>query len=264
MVGSKSMGWMASLRNTAALTVFALSAYGGQSMAHASSLTVSPVRLQIETPQRAQALQVINNGSQNLEAQVRIMRWTQENGEERLVPTDEVVASPAIMKIAPGKPQTVRVIRLQDTPVSNELSYRVLVDELPSKSAASGATGLTVLVRYSIPLFVKSGPQKPNEAPKPVNLNQVQAQVVPGANGQSVLRVKNDGNSHIRISHLSALKSDGSKQSLGGGLLGYVLAGQQMSWPLNLPYPLPANLTLKARFNDDMEARAIPLANAAR
>lgn len=232
--------------------------------ADASSLTVTPVRLQIESPQRAQALQVINNGTQDLEAQVRIMRWTQESGEERLVPTDEVVVSPAIVRIAPGKPQTIRVIRLQDTPASSELSYRVLVDELPRKPSTSSPTGLTVLVRYSIPLFVKPAAQKTMGAPKPANLSQVQAQLVAGTNGQSLLRVKNDGNSHLRISHLSTLKPDGTKQSLGGGLLGYVLAGQQMSWPVNLPYPLPADLTLKARFNDDREARALPLGSSGR
>lgn len=264
MVSSKTLGFMPSMKKIVTLTFFGVSVVWGVNTAKASSLTVSPVRLQIETPQRAQALQVINNGSQDLEAQVRIMRWTQENGEERLVPTDEVVVSPAIMRITPGKPQTVRVIRIQETPLSHELSYRVLVDELPRQSTTSTPTGLTVLVRYSIPLFVKPAGNKSTPAIQPTNLSQVQAQLVAGKNGQSVLQVKNEGSGHLRISHLSTLKSDGSKHSLSGGLLGYVLAGQQMSWPVNLPYPLPADVTLKARFNDDKESRALPLANTIR
>ncbi len=146
------------------------------------------MRLKIETPQRAQALQITNNGSEDLEAQVRIMRWTQVDGEDRLAPTDDVVVSPAILRVAPGKPQTVRVVRLQEGPVSNEASYRVLVDELPRKPSSNEPTGITVLVRYSIPLFVQAASTQSKGPARPANLDQVQTQVIPGANGHESWR----------------------------------------------------------------------------
>ena len=58
--------------------------FAGMSLVYASALQVSPVRLQFEGAQRAQAIQVRNQGSDSLNAQVRVMRWTQENGVDKL------------------------------------------------------------------------------------------------------------------------------------------------------------------------------------
>ena len=91
------------------------------------------------------------------------------------------------MQVAPGKQQMVRVIRIHSAPVSQELSYRVLVDELPGKASAERSVGLKVLLRYSIPVFVT--PQASRSAPAVTDLSKVQAQLVAGSNGKSVLQV---------------------------------------------------------------------------
>lgn len=237
--------------------------FAGMSLVYASALQVSPVRLQFEGAQRAQAIQVRNQGSDSLNAQVRVMRWTQENGVDKLEPAEDVVASPAIVQVAPGKQQMVRVIRIHSAPVSQELSYRVLVDELPGKASAERSVGLKVLLRYSIPVFVT--PQASRSARAVTDLSKVQAQLVAGSNGKSVLQVKNSGPSYVRISNLRTLRSDGVQKSLGGaGLFGYVLAGQQMSWPVDVAYPLSSDLSLEARFNDDRQSQPLPLDRSGR
>lgn len=235
----------------------------GMSLVYASALQVSPVRLQFEGAQRAQAIQVLNQGGDNLNAQVRVMRWTQENGVDKLEPAEDVVASPAIVQVASGKQQMVRVIRIHSAPPAQELSYRVLVDELPGKAATERAVGLKVLLRYSIPVFVT--PKTSSPAPAVTDLTKVQAQLLPGSNGQSVLQVKNSGPSYVRISNLRTVRSNGVQKSLGGaGLFGYVLAGQQMSWPVDVAYPLSSDLSLEARFNDDRQSQTLPLDRSGR
>jgi len=236
--------------------------------AQAASLQVSPIRVEFEPTEQAQALNLSNNGTEPLEAQVRVQRWSQADGREVLSPADDIVASPAIVRIAPGQRQVVRLVRAHPVAGGKELSYRVLVDELP-KQQSQQEGGLKVLLRYSIPVFVAATRQLADQAtgkasPAETDLTRVSAKLERGDNGKSQLHVRNDGISHVRISFLSLSGSNGSRQSLGNGLIGYVLAGQEMSWPVDVAYPLAQGQTLKARFNDDREARAVPLDNAGR
>ncbi|AJP59389.1 hypothetical protein UC34_03690 [Pandoraea vervacti] len=233
--------------------------------ATAAVLQVSPVRIEFASAQHAQALQVSNSGTRSLDAQVRIVRWSQEGGKDRFDPVDDLVASPAILQVSPGQTRVVRLVRLHPAPSNQQLSYRVFVDELPTSKITSGA-GIKVLMRYSIPLFVepasaKTGtgaPGTPGEVP-PTDLSQVQSQLVAGPDGKSSLLVSNSSAHAIRISDLVTSGPSGGQQSLVNGLVGYVLPGQQMAWPINVPFPPSQNLTLKARFNDDREARALPM-----
>lgn len=248
-----------------AATLLMLGGATSSKWAQSAILQVTPVRVEFDSSQRAQALNIVNSGSSDLDAQVRVMRWTQENGQERLVPADDMVVSPAIVRVSPGKQQIVRVVRMQPTPPAKELSYRVFVDELPSTSTSETGAGLKVLMRYSIPVFVApleaGAPAKSDKVPaaSSTDLSSVHSQFVAGNDGLGVLRVRNDGLRALRISYLSTLGAGGERRMLGNGLIGYVLPGQQMSWPVNLPYPLPAGLIVKARFNEDRQARPLPM-----
>ena len=246
-------------------------ALGSAPQARAAVLEVAPVRVQFEPTQRGQEIQLSNNGADAIDAQVRIMRWTQESGRDHLapVPPGEIVASPPIMRIEPGRQQTVRVIRLQPAAPSSELSYRLLIDELPHRGPLHGA-GIAVLMRYSIPVFVTTVPVAPaasqhqNTPPPRTDLSQIHAQVVAGPNGLAELRVRNDGHHALRIGALSTVAPGGHPAYVNSGLVGYVLSGQQMTWPLNMPYPLSPGLALEARFDDDTEAQAVPFGGTGR
>jgi len=247
----------------------AVAVLGSTQQARAAILEVSPVRVQFQPTQQGQELQFVNNGPDVIQTQVRIMRWTQENGQEQLtpVPSGEIVVSPPIMRIEPGKQQTVRVIRLHPVAPATELSYRMLVDELPHRDVPHG-TGIAILMRYSIPIFVSTtalpAVGQHHNAPLRTDLSRVHAQVVPDQGGKAALRVSNDGHHAVRISALTTVAPGGQPQYVDNGLVGYVLSGQHMTWPLNLPYPLSPGLALKARFDDDTEAQAVPLDGAGR
>lgn len=239
----------------------------GSTATHAAALQVSPVTVEFKSTEQAQAIYLVNNGKDPLEAQVRVRRWTQEQGKDKLDEADDVVASPAIIRVAPGERQVVRVVRKKATAPAQELSYRLLVDELPHK-AKTDHSGLTVLLRYSIPVFIApagSASQPAEEGARAeTNLSVVHAQLVAATAGKSNLLMRNDGIVHIRVSHLGLTSANGKDSILEDGLVGYVLPGQQMSWPVDVPYPLPAGDTLKARFNDDRETHPVPLDLAGR
>ena len=68
----------------------------GSTFAEAASLSVVPISVDVVRPATIGTVTLRNRESRPLPAQVRVFRWTQVDGEDRLEPTDDVVASPQL------------------------------------------------------------------------------------------------------------------------------------------------------------------------
>jgi fimbrial chaperone protein len=189
----------------------------GISLAHAGSLTASPTQLTVEYPGAVTALKVESNGDDATAGQVRVMRWLQEDGEDKLVPTRDVVASPPALRLDPGKELTVRLVRKAKSPIAGEECYRVLLDQLPGASR-DGAVVMLV-VRHSIPLCFDS--------PKPLRGN-VQWRIERKGD-RLALHVSNSGERRAVAKGVKISGAGGASASLGSAT---VLGGSEMSWPL--------------------------------
>ena len=232
------------------------------SPAWASGLQVSPILVEFGPAQQAQALRLTNTGSEPLRAQVRVQQWSQDDRQDQLTPARGLVASPSILEVAPGEQQLVRLVRLQPVPTAQEQAFRVLVDELPDEDSAQARPGLQFLLRYSIPVFVLPVDLPDRQPPGPetaavTDLAAIHARLDPDDAGNTRLVVANEGRQRIRISQLYIVGTDGARRPVNQGLLGYVLSGRTMAWPL--PHSLQPGETLEARFNDDQHPQAFPL-----
>jgi fimbrial chaperone protein len=225
----------------------------------AGDLQVSPISLEFSPTEQAQGLWLSNTGTATLRAQVRVQQWSQAGGEEILSATSELVASPPILQIPAGQSQLVRIIRLANDPPTRELSYRLLVDELPDETRDE-TSGLQLLLRYSIPVFVLPGGAPTIPPGQPVTATDVSTLTARlQADNGGMLQVDNRGQQRARISNLVYVNADGSRVELVPGLLGFVLAGQQLQWPLPLPGSAHAGGTLKAKFNNDAAEQTLSL-----
>src|SRR5690242_1985763 len=99
---------------------------GAYAPAQAGSLQVEPVLLDVLAPGAASTITLHNAGPTPIHAQVRVFRWSLVNGEEKLEPTDDVVASPPSVTLAPDAKNIARIVRVAKTPVVGEESYRLL------------------------------------------------------------------------------------------------------------------------------------------
>lgn len=232
--------------------------FGGA--ACAASLQVAPILVELAHGEQAEALWLSNAGERPIRAQVRVMGWTQVTDADRLEPSRDLVPSPPIVEIAPGQQQLVRIVRPQSGAVRGELAYRLLVDELPDPQQAPGA-GLQFLLQYSVPVFVLPEGATPRDAPgaRPPSDVSLLSTSVQGEGDDSRLTVVNRGPSRVRLSQLAHVDAAGVETALVPGLLGYVLAGQSMQWPLTLPPGGLRDARLKARLNDDQDAQILPL-----
>jgi fimbrial chaperone protein len=187
----------------------------------AASLQVSPVRVEVTAPGAATTLALRNNEASPVNAQLRVYRWTQRNGEERLEATEDVVASPPMVSLAPAADYTVRLVRVSKAPVTGVENYRLLVDELPRPAAQLGRT-VNMLLRYSIPVFFYGADAAVSSLTWSVEQD----------GGQLLVSATNKGDRPVRVSDLKLhAASDTVALSQGNGLAGYVLGQSTMHWP---------------------------------
>ena len=179
-------------------------------MLHAASLQVAPVLVEVPAPGVASTLKLHNDGEKPINAQIRIFRWTQAGGADVLTPTDDVAASPPIVSLKPATDYTVRIVRTTKEPVTQEESYRLLIDELPEQSAGAAAT-VNIELRYSIPVFFT----KPG-APAKLTFD-----LAHGTKPSVV--VSNAGDRRVRLAKLKFTDGKGAVANFGDGLAGYVL-----------------------------------------
>lgn len=229
----------------------------------AAGLQVSNVLLEFQPTDTAQGLWLSNSGSVPLRAQARVQQWVQAGGAEQLEPTRTLTASPPILEIAPGQQQFIRVVRLQQGAPAAEQAYRLLIDELPADAAAatSGASspGVQFLIRHSVPVFVlPQGGEALGGRRGVTDIAPLVAQVARGAAADTHLEVRNSGSQRVRISQLAFVDAQNQSTPLVPGLLGYVLAGQQMRWPVALTAAQwGTGGKLMARLNDDLEPQRL-------
>ncbi|CAI1666363.1 fimbrial biogenesis chaperone [Serratia entomophila] len=239
------------------LTAALLLAGSPQALA-AASILIWPIDPVIEDQQQATALWLENRDSKPVYMQIRVLGWQQTAGKDDYRNQSEVIASPPVASIAPGKRQLIRLIKQSAPAAGQERAYRVLIDEVPIKDQSSGATpdgaqmGLKFQMRYSVPLFVsgkgiwtKQDSEKPRDyasASQPQLSYRLLQQ-----SSQRWLEVRNQGAVHARISKVTL-----QGKTLNPGLMGYVLPGSQMRFAL----PPAGNFSggaLQATVNDNKQ-----------
>lgn len=213
-----------------------LAAMLAASAAGASSVVIWPVDPTIKAGAQSTALWIENKGATPITLQVRSFRWGQTADGETLDQQSDILASPPIAEVGPGKRQLVRVIR-RVAPVRAEQSYRLMVDELPVPQAGgpTPVARLAVQMRYSIPLFVYASDAKLAPA--------LDTRIQTTAAGR-VLAIRNDGAMHARLTDLR-VGAGGRETVVRGGLAGYVLPGATLIVPL----PVGATGTIRAGVN---------------
>lgn len=238
-------GWRINLRAAACLLSLGLCA-----SADAASLQVSPTSVTLQARQNADGLTLTNTGTTPLHAQVRVFRWTQEDGEEKLEPTRDITISPPMLKLAPGAQQLVRVIRLGAAPTDAQTSYRLIVDELPVDSGET-KPGLQFVLQYSVPVFLM--PQGDPAIGPSLRTRLVHE-------GQrSLLEIGNTGKAHAQIAELTYTTADGQSHTVAAGLAGYVLPGKTKRWPLPDSFTVSPSGTFNARINGEPVVQTLPL-----
>ena len=201
---------MTSLVATIVLQLLTGAVAGGQ------ALSVLPVNVMLGPNQRAATLSLSNHDTKQMAIQIRAYAWNQKDGNDQLTDSDQLLASPPIATIAPGTMQVVRLI-LRQPPAGREVTYRILVDQIPPPAEAGT---VHVVLRLSIPIFAQ-----PTTPAVPHIRFHIEKE-----NGQLVLVGVNNGLRHEAIRDIALRTSDGRELKEEPSASPYILAGSTRRW----------------------------------
>jgi fimbrial chaperone protein len=220
-----------------------------QATAHAGAFQIMPVRLTL-TPQQGTTILTIRNDSKEASVmQLELVSWSQDKGEDRYMPTRDILATPPIFTIPAGGKQIVRVGLRRKPELQSELAYRIFITEVPAATRAAGE--VKIALRFGIPVFVAPSAKAANAA--------LQWRAMAIEPGHLHIEATNRGNMHIQIAAFTLTAADGTVVAKQEGM-SYLLAKQSRQWQLaalKLP-ALASKLQLLARTDaNDIKAEVL-------
>ncbi len=220
--------------------------------AQATQFIVSPVKLTLPARAKSTAATVTNTGKQPVAVRIKLYTWNKKGGRDRLELAEDLLVTPPILKLVPGRSQIVRIGRPAEIPVPEiEKSYRLVVTELALPDEKHAGSGLTLrsLLQISVPLFVP--PAKPTK--------QLEWNLSANARGEElVLSALNTGTVHSKITKLRLLDSTGGLVAEHAKMF-YVLPRQKSHPPLTFIRKLRPGEALNLEYLADHAPRAAEL-----
>jgi len=190
------------------------------SPAYAGTFTISPLRVDFADATGTAVLTVRNGDAKPVVVQAQGLAWSQEGGQDALTPSRDLLVSPAVFTLPAGGSQLVRVALRRNVDPARELTYRLLLQEVPQE-ASPDFNGLQIVLRLSVPVFVEPlAPATP----------QIAWAAARGTDGKLSLSARNDGSAHARIHGFSVKTADGATTMLDQPELAYVLPGSTRHW----------------------------------
>ena len=193
--------------------------------ADAAQFTITPVRIFMTPRDRAIAVTVQNDSDDEVVMQADLYTWKQKaDGSDDLVLTEDLILTPPILKLAPRGRQVVRLARLGPPPAGEQLTYRLIVRELPEARTKDKAVQLQVALAFSLPVFIT-----------PPGVKRALQCDVDRAGADAIRATcRNTGNAYAQIRSFELLDGRGAKlMERDNG--GYLLPSTQRSFDLKRP-----------------------------
>jgi fimbrial chaperone protein len=211
---------------------------------YAGAFSVTPVRIYMTPRDKAVAVTINNEGDEELVMQADVYSWKQKpDGEDDLVLTEDLLLSPPIIKVPAKSHQVVRLARLHALPQARQLTYRMIVREIPEAKPAKDKVQLQIALAYSMPIFIT-----PPEAKNKLDC------VVQRTAANSVNAIcENTGSAYAQplIFLLSSLAGDKLASRDTGG---YILPSIKRSFDIKSDSHIPAGKAkLTVRLDDGSE-----------
>jgi fimbrial chaperone protein len=183
--------------------------------AEAGMFSVTPVRIFMTPRDRAVAVTLVNEGDTEVALQADINTWMQKpDGADELVLTEDMILSPPIIRLAPKSRQVVRLALVKPADASRQLTYRMIISEIPEATAPKGATvEVQVALALSMPVFIT-----PPQARREMACTAA-ATPAPGAE----LRCSNSGSAYAQVREATLTRGDKVLARFEGGA--YILPG---------------------------------------
>jgi len=211
---------------------------------YAGAFSVTPVRIYMTPRDKAVAVTINNEADEELVIQADVYAWKQKpDGKDDLALTEDLLLSPPIIKVPAKSHQVVRLARLHALPQTQQLTYRMIVREIPEARPAKDKVQLQVALAFSMPVFITPPGAK----------NKLDCIVARTAANSVNAICENTGSAYAQPLGFVLSSSAGDKQaSRDNG--GYILPGIKRSFDIKSDSRIPAGKAkLTVRLDDGTE-----------
>lgn len=200
-----------------------------------AGLLIWPTNLVIEKGEKSTILWLENKGAQPKNMQLRTFKWSKENNENQLIEQNDVLVSPPMVKIEPGKKQMIRVLNQRAISSGKEYFYRLIIDELPLANGKKEIQGISFQMRYSVPLFIYG--EGLNAGKFPENFASFFSWQIVKKGNKKLIEIRNNSPLHVYIQQAEIAKHKTTE-------LGYLLPNSSVFWAINAPVENQKQLTI--------------------
>jgi fimbrial chaperone protein len=206
-----------------AIAVSLLGLLAAAGTAPASTLSVAPIRIELSPTVSTAVLTVRNQEDSPVTVQARPAAWSQQDGQDQLADTHDLLVTPPLFTIAPKGRQVVRIALLRKPDPSRELDYRLVLSEIPPAGAPQG-TGLRFALRITLPVFV-AAPAHTSAA-----LFWQHSWL---SDGTLEIEAQNRGTAHLQILDFGVQSAEPAAPVLHTDAARYLLPGSAAHWQLH-------------------------------
>jgi fimbrial chaperone protein len=165
-------------------------ALGQAEPSFAATLGISPARIVLSSSSRSALVTLTNQTDEETRVEVSVAAWSDAvDGTPILEPSEDLSVFPLIVAIPPHGEKRIRVGRARREPVVTERAYRLFLQELPPSKATATQTGVRMVMRFALPVYVQPA--------KPAPSVSAEGFVVEG--GHVRFQLVNAGNAHARM-----------------------------------------------------------------
>lgn len=212
----------------------------GAQSALAANFSVTPVRIYMKPQDRAVAVTITNESETPVVLQADIYAWSQKaDGSDDLVLTDDLILSPPIIKLTAKARQVVRLARLTPADAGRQLTYRMIIREVPEALPKKEQVQVQIALALSLPVFVTPAVAKRAMSCAPSA----------GPTGTLNVTCENKGTAYAQVREIVAKQGERVVGRFEGGA--YILPGAQKAMPLKLEGSPPGGrLQLVVTYDD--------------
>ena len=191
--------------------------------AMAGVFSVTPVRIYMTPRDRAVAVTITNEGDAPVVLQADLNQWTQKpDGTDELTPTEDLILSPPIIKLGPKARQVVRLARLVPPDAIRQLTYRMILREVPEATPGKDNIQVAIALALSMPVFITPPSAK----------RQIACKTMPADPGNLNVACSNAGTAYTQIREILVNEGDRLIGRFEGGP--YILPGAEKVLPIKL------------------------------
>lgn len=155
----------------------------------AANLGITPVAIHMGGAVNRTTVNVVNYGTEAVTMQVETIAWTRVNGVDQDGETSDIMVNPAVFTVEPGESQIVRVGLRRPSDKPDEVTYRLVLREVPVVRTETAGTNVRVLMAMRLPIYV---------APAKI-IRDEKWTVRADKKGNVIVKLQNSGNVHYKI-----------------------------------------------------------------